>query len=83
MHPDYDDQDLAADQCGKHESWLVLEAKEGSGFYLGLKPGTDKKQIKQSLRCNEDFSKLLNFIPAKEGEYYDLLLEPFMQLAKA
>lgn len=72
VHPNYGDKNLSTQECGKHESWLVLEAKENSGFYLGFKEGVTKEEILQAIRNEKDLSILLNFIPAKKGEYYDI-----------
>ena len=36
VHPDDDDPVLKDHECGKPESWLVLDAEPGAGIYLGF-----------------------------------------------
>lgn len=72
IHPDYDDQNLKENECGKYESWLILEAKEGAGIYLDFKPGVTKAEIQDCITKNNDLSQLLNFIPVEQGDYFDI-----------
>lgn len=72
MHPDYDDKKLEPHECGKHESWLVLDAKPGAGFYLGLKPKITKRTLVGLLQSKNDLSLVFNFIPAKTGDFFDI-----------
>ena len=72
IHPDYDDENLKQNECGKYESWLILEAKKGAGIYLDFKTGVTEKEIEDYLKKNLDLSQLLNFIPVKKGDYFDI-----------
>lgn len=72
VHPDYDDQNLGEDECGKYESWFILEAEKDAGIYLGFKDHVTIEDVKHCLSKKEDMSELLNFIPVKKGDYFDL-----------
>src|SRR6478735_3866269 len=36
VHPEDGDRSLKPEECGKPESWLVLDAAPGAGLYLGF-----------------------------------------------
>jgi len=55
---------------GKSECWYILEAKNGSGIYLGLKPGVTKEFFVSSIKSNQNINELLNFYPVKKGEFF-------------
>ncbi len=55
---------------GKSECWVILDAKEGAGIYLGLKKGITKEGLKESLEKKEDLSLSLNFYPVKRGDFF-------------
>lgn len=55
---------------GKSECWVILDAKEGAGIYLGLKNGVTKDSLKKSLENKEDLSNSLNFYPVKRGDFF-------------
>lgn len=55
---------------GKSECWVILDAKDGAGIYLGLKKGVTKESLKESLENKEDLSLSLNFYPVKRGDFF-------------
>ncbi|WP_052600795.1 type I phosphomannose isomerase catalytic subunit [Bacteriovorax sp. Seq25_V] len=55
---------------GKSECWLILDAPEGEGIYLGLKDGVDKKQLEEEIRKSGQVNELLNFYPVKAGDFF-------------
>jgi mannose-6-phosphate isomerase len=55
---------------GKTECWLILDAVEGSGIYLGLKPNITKEQFKKSILEKEDLSQFMNYYPVKKGDFF-------------
>ena len=54
---------------GKTECWVVVEAEEKSGVYLGLKRGVQKTDLIHSLEKQDDISLLLNFFPVTKGTF--------------
>ncbi len=72
IHPDYDDENLKQNECGKYESWWILEAEKGAGIYLDFKTGVTETEIQDCLKKNSDLSQLLNFIPVEKGDYFDI-----------
>ncbi len=55
---------------GKSECWLILDAAQDSGIYLGLKPGVTKEALLKKIVDSENVNDLLNFIPVKKGDFY-------------
>lgn len=55
---------------GKSECWLVLEANEGAGIYLGFKSGVKKEDFYQAAIKAQDLSSYLNFFPVKRGDFF-------------
>lgn len=55
---------------GKTECWIILDAKEGEGIYLGFKSGVTKESFEKGLKLNEDMSKFLKFYPVKTGDFF-------------
>ena len=54
---------------GKTEMWYILEAKKGSGIYLGFNKDTSKEEVEQRVKDNT-LVEILNFIEVKPGESY-------------
>ncbi len=70
VHPDDEFAKKNENSCGKSECWLILEAKPGSGIYLGMKEGITRDDMKRSLQNGDDISTLLNFFPVKKGDFF-------------
>lgn len=55
---------------GKTECWIILEAEENAGIYLGFKKGVTRKEFKTAIINSLDVEKFLNFIPVKSGDFF-------------
>ena len=69
VHPDDSYARKVEQSSGKTECWLILEAHENSGIYLGFKPNIEKGQFAKALDKGEDITSLLNFYPVKTGMF--------------
>jgi mannose-6-phosphate isomerase len=49
VHPAIGDPALLADESGKPEGWIILEATPGAGLYLGFTEGTSRAQVAECL----------------------------------
>ena len=72
VHPDDSYKGLSANECGKPESWLVLDAKEGAGVYLGFSKQISKDELRIRLEEGQNIEDFLNFVPVKKGDYFEL-----------
>lgn len=54
---------------GKTESWIIIDADEGAGLYLGFKETLSKEEIRKHLEDNT-ITDYLNFIPVKKGDSF-------------
>lgn len=70
IHPADDDPALGPGESGKPESWLVVEADEGAGLYLGLQPGVDESSMRAAIEAGDDVSALLPFVPVAPGDFF-------------
>ena len=69
VHPADDFWGLKDNECGKPESWLILERKPGAGVYLGFKEGIDFTSFKASLQENEDIRDYLQYVEVEKYDY--------------
>ena len=69
VHPSDEYALVREGQLGKTEMWLILEAEEGAGIYLGLNRYTSPEEFR---RDSEDgtVESLLAFRRVKAGEVY-------------
>lgn len=72
VHPCDDDPNLKPGECGKPESWLILDREPGAGIYLGFRPGVKKDEFAERLRSGEDLRKDMQFIPVQPGDFFNL-----------
>ncbi len=56
----------------KNEAWVILDAEDGAGIYLGLAEGVTEEKMRLALQNNEDISSLLNFVPVKKGDVFNI-----------
>lgn len=70
VHPGDDYAQKHENSKGKSECWVILDAKDGAGIYLGLKKGVTKESLKSSLEKKEDLSLSLNFYPVSRGDFF-------------
>jgi len=54
----------------KSEAWVILEAEEGAGCYLGLRDGITQLAFERAMRRGEDLSQLLQFVPMQAGDVF-------------
>jgi len=72
VHPGDSDPSLKPTQCGKPESWLVLEAEAGAGVYLGLKRPWTRSALRSALMDGSFRSEHLHFVPVAKGDFFDI-----------
>jgi mannose-6-phosphate isomerase len=70
VHPDEEYAKAHEDIEEKTECWLILDAKEGDGIYLGFKEGVVKEDFEQALKNGSDIKDFLKFYPVKKGDFY-------------
>jgi len=70
VHPADGDPALAADESGKPESWVVLDAEPGAGFYLGFREGVSRDEVARCLNSRGRLDELLNFVPVAPGDAF-------------
>ena len=64
VHPSDDKkQYIPEDNTGKTEAWVVLETSEESCIYAGLKEGTNKENLLQSIQDKTVSDRLHSFVP--------------------
>ncbi len=70
VHPD-DEYALKYEQTsGKNECWVILQAEEDAGIFLGFKEGVAANDFFNAAEIGEDVAKYLNFIPVKPGDFF-------------
>ena len=70
VHPGNDYAQEHENESGKAECWIILEAKEGAGIYLGLKSGITRKEFKTAIENGLSVEKYLNYFPVKPGDFF-------------
>lgn len=56
-------------QFGKTEMWHVLEAKKGSGLYVGWKRKTSADEVRKAIE-DGSITELMNFVEVKPGDNF-------------
>lgn len=69
VHPD-DEYAKQFNESGKTECWLILQAAEGAGIYLGFRPDVTRKEFKTAIENGLSVDKFLNFIPVQSGDFF-------------
>ncbi len=69
VHPNNDWAAKLENSRGKTECWLILEAKAGSGVYLGLKDGVTGAQFSLAILANQPVDDLVRFFPVERGDF--------------
>ena len=72
VHPSDRDEFLTEGECGKPESWLILDVEPGAGIYLGFSSAVDKDDLRAALLDGDRCKELLQFVPVKPGDFFDL-----------
>lgn len=69
VHPDDDYALEHENQYGKNEMWYVVDAKDGSGLYVGFNRHVDKDEVRRRVKDNT-ITDVLNFYPTKPGDIF-------------
>lgn len=69
VHPDDDYALEHENQYGKNEIWYVVDAKPGSGLYVGFNREVDKDEVRRRVQDNT-ITDVLNFYPTKPGDVF-------------
>ncbi len=70
VHPDNEYALKHEKQKGKTECWLILEAFDQAGIYLGLKSGVTKESLQNAVDKKLAVNELLNFVQVKAGDFF-------------
>jgi mannose-6-phosphate isomerase len=70
VHPEDGDPALAADESGKPESWVILDADPGAGLYIGFREGVGRKDVEQCIADEGALDQLLNFVEVTPGDVF-------------
>ncbi len=60
-------RELAADEAGKTETWVILDTEPGARIYAGLKPGVTRQDVLRHLDSASVADCLHSFVP-KAGD---------------
>ena len=69
VHPSDEYAERVEGSFGKDEMWIIVEAEEGAGIYLGLKSEMTKDEFSDAIE-REKLTDMLRFVPVKRGESY-------------
>lgn len=72
VHPQDGDPTLGPGECGKPESWLILDAEPGAGIYLGFSRPFQREQLAAMLRSHTAGAECLHFEPVQPGDYFEI-----------
>jgi mannose-6-phosphate isomerase len=72
VHPADSDPDLKKGECGKPESWLVLDAEPGAGLYLGFSRSMNRDALRELLASGTSSPDWLQFVPVRAGDYFEI-----------
>ncbi len=70
IHPGDDYAGLGRDECGKPECWYILDHDPGSGIFLGLAAGIDRRAVEEAMAGERDFRNCLRFIEVQAGDFF-------------
>jgi len=70
VHPGDEYAKTHENSKGKTECWIILDAQENSGIYLGFKKGITKKEFKTAIENSLDVNNYLNYIAVKPGDFF-------------
>ena len=70
VHPADGDPELGPHESGKPESWIVVDAEPGAGFYLGFRNGVEREDVRRCLTQGGHVQELLNFVEVAPGDSF-------------
>ncbi|NBO37862.1 hypothetical protein EBU99_04685 [bacterium] len=71
VHPNHDHPLLKENECGKPESWLVMDTDMGGHVFLGFKEGLSKEEIITALR-NDRARDVMHMVFPLAGDYISI-----------
>ncbi len=71
VHPDDQSPYLKPLECGKPESWLIIDKEPGAGIYLGFKRHLAAYELRHLLDQGNILDEL-QFVPVAEGDYFEI-----------
>ncbi len=72
VHPTDHDPFLKVNECGKPESWYILQSEPNAGIYLGFFQAMEKDFLFEKLKEKKFEKKLLYFHETKPGEFFNI-----------
>lgn len=70
IHPTDHYAGLSDGECGKPESWYVIEREPGAGLYLGFRRGTVEADVRAALAEGSSLEPLLRFVAVEPGDFF-------------
>lgn len=71
VHPSDDQKEyIPKGDSGKTEAWVVLETTENSLIYAGLKKGTNKENLLESIKNKSVKDRIHSFVPKKDDAVF-------------
>lgn len=70
IHPNDQYARLTTRECGKPESWYVVEREPGAGLYLGFQPGVDEFAVRTVIAQGGSLEPLMRFIAVEPGDFF-------------
>ena len=70
IHPTDHYTGLLPGECGKPESWYVVDRAEGAGLYLGFQPGVEDFDVREALEQGLSLEPLMRFFPVEPGDFF-------------
>jgi mannose-6-phosphate isomerase len=70
VHPEDSDPELAADESGKPEAWVVLEARPGASIYLGFREHVGRADVLSCIARAGPLNRLMNRVFVKPGDAF-------------
>jgi mannose-6-phosphate isomerase len=70
VHPPEQHSLLAADESGKTEAWIVLDADPDTAIYLGFRQAVTRALVEQHLRTGDSIEPLMNRVPVSPGDVF-------------
>ena len=72
IHPADSHPALTHNECGKPETWLILDAAPGAGLFLGFSQKFALDELRRHLVANTFDPKWLQFVPVNKGDYFEI-----------
>ncbi|MCX6124319.1 MAG: class I mannose-6-phosphate isomerase [Proteobacteria bacterium] len=72
IHPADSHPALTHNECGKPETWLILDAAPGAGLFLGFSRQITLDELRSHLKANTFDPQWLQFVPVSKGDYFEI-----------